>query len=164
MIGWVARSTRAQDGPKPVSPAAPSSQPASPSEELPSPAPLNQHSDALLPPATSPDATAPNPAGPGNDDPEKNARAFIERNRRQAQGELRSLKDEAERLRMRLGKVEAGIRRWEALVAALENSEKIATAKAAEPARRSANTPSQLAEASEVPAPPPSARTGLAPR
>ncbi len=41
-----------------------------------------------------------------------------------AQGELRKLKDEAEQLRTRLGKVEAGIRRWEALVAALDHSEK----------------------------------------
>ncbi len=69
----------------------------------------------------------PDPAGPGNDDPEKNARAFLEQNRKVAQGELRNLKDEAERLRTRLGKVEAGIRRWEALLAALDHSEKPAS-------------------------------------
>ena len=70
------------------------------------------------------DPTASSPAGPTNDDPEKNARAFVEQNRKVAQDELKKLKDEAERLRTRLGKVEAGIRRWEALLAALENSEK----------------------------------------
>ena len=77
-------------------------------------------------PSIPPDRAAPNPAGPGNDDPEKNARAFLEQNRKVAQGELRNLKDEAEQLRTRLGKVEAGIRRWEALLAALDNSEKTA--------------------------------------
>jgi hypothetical protein len=79
-----------------------------------------------LPPA-APDTTTPpaaNPAGPANDDPEKNARAFAERNRKEAQDELKKLKDEAERLRTRLGKVEAGIRRWEALLSALENGER----------------------------------------
>jgi hypothetical protein len=142
-IGWVARTTRAQQG-IPVSPPAPSSEAVKPAPDTPlplpgpptdggvpaiqestGPAPTSSKSVALPPadPSVPPESAPPDPAGPGNDDPEKNARAFLEQNRRVAQGELRNLKDEAERLRTRLGKVEAGIRRWEALLAALDNSE-----------------------------------------
>jgi hypothetical protein len=71
-------------------------------------------------------AAAPTPTGSANDDPEQNARAFAERSRKEAQDELKKLKEEAERLRTRLGKVEAGIRRWEALLTSLDNSERIA--------------------------------------
>lgn len=132
LIGWVGRISWAQDG------ARKEPTPAAPAEEL-KPVPASAPLD--LPPPTAPDATpfqlpstpgapppidptASSPAGPTNDDPEKNARAFVEQNRKVAQDELKKLKDEAERLRTRLGKVEGGIRRWEALLAALENSEK----------------------------------------
>ena len=57
------------------------------------------------------------------DDPEKTVQAFVDQNRKVAEGQLKSLKGEAERLRARLQKVEAGIRRWESLLAALEKSE-----------------------------------------
>jgi hypothetical protein len=133
-IGWVTRSTQAQDGPK-----------SSPSQErrdgpqstLVAPTPPGPDGagqrDLEVPPAREAPPTpipaelgtaAPSPPGPANDDPEKNARAFAERNRKEAQDELKRLKDEAERLRTRLGKVEAGIRRWEALLSALENCER----------------------------------------
>jgi hypothetical protein len=109
------------------------------SEPSPPPAPILQDS-APSPPAESPlpqpvpstvadsgaVAVAPSPAAPANDDPEQNARGFVERSRKEAQDELKKLKEEAERLRTRLGKVEAGIRRWEALLAALDSSERIA--------------------------------------
>ena len=72
---------------------------------MPSKSELRQPADHSVPP----ESVRPDPAGPGNDDPEKNARAFVEQNRKVAQGELKNLKDEAERLRTRLGKVEAGI-------------------------------------------------------
>ena len=134
LIGWVARNTRAQDG------ARKEPTPAAPAEDL-KPVPASAPLD--LPPPTAPDATpfqlpstpvapppidptAPSLAGPANDDPEKNAQTFVEQNRKVAQDELKKLKDEAERLRTRLAKVEGGIRRWEALLAALENSEKSA--------------------------------------
>jgi hypothetical protein len=143
LIGWVARTTRAQQGTQ-ASPPAPSSEATNPEPGKPQPlpgppidggAPALQESSAPSPmptkldplppadPSVPPESGPPDPAGPGNDDPEKNARAFLEQNRKVAQGELRNLKDEAERLRTRLGKVEAGIRRWEALVAALDSSE-----------------------------------------
>ncbi len=132
LIGWVARSTRAQDGPRnqPTLPAPPEElkplPPSAPLELLPAASPDATPSAPLLAPGSLPssDPTAPIPAGPATDDPEKNARAFVEQNRKVAQDELKKLKDEAERLRTRLGKVEGGIRRWEALLAALENSEK----------------------------------------
>jgi hypothetical protein len=132
-IGWVARSTRAQDGPKASPPAE------KPAESSPAPTPLPQDSapapsaDLPLPqsaPATVADsgavAVAPSPAAPANDDPEQNARTFVERNRKEAQDELKKLRDEEKRLRTRLGRVEAGIRRWESLLVALDNSERIA--------------------------------------
>jgi hypothetical protein len=152
LIGWVARNTRAQDG------ARKEPTPAPPAEDL-KPAPASAPLE--LPPPTAPDATpfqppltpvapppidptAPSSAGPTNDDPERNAQTFVEQNRKVAQDELKKLKDEAERLRTRLGKVEGGIRRWEALLAALENSEK--------PARR-AFTPLPDAPTELEPAP-----------
>ena len=58
-----------------------------------------------------------------NDDPEKSVQAFVTQNRKVAEGQLKSLKSEAERLRARLQKVEAGIKRWESLVSALDQSE-----------------------------------------
>jgi hypothetical protein len=139
LIGWVARSTRAQDGP-PTSATKPPAESAPP-EPAPSPLQLPPKAEApgsvsespmpIAPPGQ--DAPAPTAAGPENDDPEKNARAFAERNRKEAQDELKKLKDEAERLRTRLGKVEAGIRRWEALLSALENNERTVTINAGLP-------------------------------
>jgi hypothetical protein len=40
-----------------------------------------------------------------------------------AETQLKNLRDEAEKLRARLQKVEAGIRRWETLLTALQASE-----------------------------------------
>jgi hypothetical protein len=93
--------------------------PARPSEGGPAEPPLPSA------PASEGTAVAPSPAGATNDDPEQNARAFVERNRKEAQEELKKLKEEAQRLRTRLGKVEAGILRWEALLSALDDSERI---------------------------------------
>jgi hypothetical protein len=153
LIGWVARTTRAQQGSQP-SPSPVPSEAIKPTLETPKPfaGPSKDGGASAFqePPATSPmpsnleplpaadqsvppQSGPPDAAGPGNDDPEKHARAFLEQNRRVAQGELRNLKDEAERLRTRLGKVEAGIRRWEALLAALDHSEKPVTPGAVPP-------------------------------
>ena len=83
-----------------------------------SPQPLQSKSSQLseLPPAE------PAPPSGQNDDPEKTVQAFIEQNRKVAEGQLKSLKDEEAKLRARLQKVEGGIKRWEALLAALEKS------------------------------------------
>jgi hypothetical protein len=126
LIGSVSRSTRAQEGAKPGQPLGPPDNTVKPA---PDPGPLDVPPSVEVPtlPPNAPAELVPaaaNPGGPENADPEKSARAFVEQNRKVAQGELKSLKDEAERLRTRLGKVEAGIRRWEALVAALDQSEK----------------------------------------
>jgi hypothetical protein len=129
LIGWVARSTRAQESKADlVVPAARATEPKDAPGQLPSPLSIPATGLALPPAPTpvspdSPGPTDPPPAGPESDDPEKRARDFTEQNRKAAQEELTQLKAEAERLRARLGKVEAGIRRWEALVTALGAAE-----------------------------------------
>ena len=57
------------------------------------------------------------------DDPEKAAMAFVEQNQKLAESQLKNLKDEQAKLRARLQKVEGGIKRWEALVGALKQSQ-----------------------------------------
>jgi hypothetical protein len=58
-----------------------------------------------------------------SDDPEKAALAFVEQNQKLAESQLKNLKDEEGKLRSRLQKVEGGIRRWEALLGALKQSQ-----------------------------------------
>jgi hypothetical protein len=58
-----------------------------------------------------------------SDDPEKAALAFVERNQKLAESQLKNLKDEQAKLRARLLKVEGGIRRWETLVGAFKQSQ-----------------------------------------
>jgi hypothetical protein len=60
------------------------------------------------------------------DDPDKNAQAFVAENRKLAEAQLKTLTDEAERLRARLKKVNSGIKRWQALLEALKQSENAA--------------------------------------
>jgi hypothetical protein len=57
------------------------------------------------------------------DDPEKAAMAFVEQNQKLAESQLKNLKDEQAKLRARLQKVEGGIKRWEALLGALKQSQ-----------------------------------------
>lgn len=136
-IGWMVRSTWAQESEqvKPATPVAtPPPLPAEP-QLIGTPVPNLSESPAIsgiptepLPAATPPPPTESVPAGQPmvageNEDPEKTVHAFVAQNRKVAEGQLKSLKSEAERLRARLQKVEAGIKRWESLVAALEQSE-----------------------------------------
>ncbi len=125
-IGWVSRSLRAQDGA-----ARPKAEPA-PEKVAPPELPASEAglppvptSDHPLPPLPTSDASAPVPnaardpfqldsAGTANPDPEKAAQVFLDQNRKVASDELKKLRDEEAQLRTRLGKVEAGIRRWEA--------------------------------------------------
>ena len=60
------------------------------------------------------------------DDPEKVATTFLQQNQQLAEAHLKALKDEAEKLKARLSKVEAGARRWERLLAALKQSQSAA--------------------------------------
>ncbi|MDG3003339.1 hypothetical protein [Paludisphaera mucosa] len=68
---------------------------------------------------SEPAAAAPAPI----DDPDARARSFVERNRKEAEGQLKALREESAQLRSRLARVEAGIRRWEALSEALDRSQ-----------------------------------------
>jgi hypothetical protein len=72
--------------------------------------------------APAPIAVAPGDAATDSDDPEKVATAFLEQNQKLAETHLKALKDEAEKLRARLTKVEAGIKRWDRLLEALKQS------------------------------------------
>jgi hypothetical protein len=56
-------------------------------------------------------------------DPEKAALVFVAENQKLAESQLKNLKDEESRLKTRLLKVQAGIKRWESLVEALKQSQ-----------------------------------------
>jgi hypothetical protein len=58
------------------------------------------------------------------EDPEKAAIAFLESNQKMAESQLHSLRAEEAKLRARLQKVEAGIKRWDSLLGALEQSQR----------------------------------------
>jgi len=58
-----------------------------------------------------------------SDDPEKDAQAFVDENRKVAEARLKALTDEANKLRARLQKIEAGIRRWQLLLEAMKQHE-----------------------------------------
>ena len=139
-ISWLlVQRTSAQDTPATTTPTPAESPVLSPGKvpilraEEPRPEPLDQPDTLRGAPPSSPlpakrDPFELSPAtAPGltveNDDPEKSVQAFVTQNRKVAEGQLKSLKSEAERLRARLQKVEAGIKRWESLVSALDQSE-----------------------------------------
>jgi hypothetical protein len=140
-----------QDAPPPVAPGqdtspqpektAPAPQaPAASSTEL-QPLPAPGPADSLAVPslnaasdighaARSSKAEAPAPVTVAGDlspvrmeDPERVASAFLEQNQKLAEAQLKALKEEAEKLRARLTKVEAGIKRWDRLLVALNQSQ-----------------------------------------
>ncbi len=61
-----------------------------------------------------------------SEDPEKAAMALAERDANLAEAQLKSLRDEAAKLRHRLRRVEGGIKRWESLLGALRQSQGVA--------------------------------------
>jgi hypothetical protein len=64
------------------------------------------------------------PASPSpSEDPDAQARSFVERSRKEAEAQLKTLNAEAAQLRNRLQRIESGIRRWQALVDAMDRSE-----------------------------------------
>jgi hypothetical protein len=77
--------------------------------------------------STVPAPEAPSALPATTDDPEKAAEAFVQENQKLADAQLKALKDEAEKLRARLRKVEAGIKRWESLKNALQKSQELAS-------------------------------------
>jgi hypothetical protein len=86
-----------------------------------------------LPAGSTPSAGAPAPVtiGPDHaateaDDPEKVAIAFLEQNQKLADAQLKALKEEAEKLKARLTKVESAIKRWDRLLGALKGSQESA--------------------------------------
>jgi hypothetical protein len=114
-------STPTIEDPKTEPPQAsvPSAKQKLPPSEPPSPLPAEPAADLVKDSAS---VAAPGSA-PIADDPEKVAKDFVEQNQKQAEAQLKNLKDEAEKLRARLQKVEAGIKRWETLLGALKQSQ-----------------------------------------
>jgi hypothetical protein len=79
--------------------------------------------------APAPVTVAPGDATAEVDDPEKVATAFLEQNQKLAEAHLKTLKEEAQKLKARLLKVEAGIKRWDRLLGALKQSQSAVTAR-----------------------------------
>jgi hypothetical protein len=148
-IGWMVRSTWAQEAGKPAveSP-----------EPLPSPPALGETKSVPAPAAADlPFNSTPDvPIASENDDPEKTVQAFVDQNRKTAEDQLKSLKSEAERLRARLHKVEAGIKRWELLLTALDKSEAAAKdLEAPRPKARVSKAESPIPSSAPLDLPPP---------
>ena len=78
-------------------------------------------------PSPQPSATvSSNPStAADSEDPEKAVQSFVEQNQKEAETQLKNLRDEQAKLRARLQKVEAGIKRWEVLVEALKMSKNV---------------------------------------
>ena len=74
------------------------------------------------PPAPAPVVVGPDHSPLEAEDPEKVANDFLEHNHKFAEAQLKALKEEAEKIKARLAKVEAGIKRWDRLVEALKQS------------------------------------------
>jgi hypothetical protein len=85
-------------------------------------------------PGQAPPPTAPNVADSLAEDPEKAALAFAQENQKLAESHVKALKDEEAKLRARLNKVEAGIKRWETLLDALKQSQGVAGVSVRRPA------------------------------
>ncbi len=83
--------------------------------------PPQEESRAVQPPNPR-NPTDTQPASP-SDDPEQAARSFVERNQKEAEEHLKALTTEAQQLRTRLAKLEAGIKKWQGLVNALKTSQ-----------------------------------------
>jgi hypothetical protein len=72
--------------------------------------------------ATTDNAPGATSAAYASADPEKAALAFLAENQKLAESQLKNLRDEESKLKARLAKVQAGIKRWESLVEALKQS------------------------------------------
>jgi len=58
-----------------------------------------------------------------SNDPDAQARSFVERNQREAEARLKALQGEAEELRGRLAKIEAAIQQWQSLADAMRKAQ-----------------------------------------
>jgi hypothetical protein len=155
MVGWAAKTTRAQNGaqanpPTSASAEQPKDGPPPPiaADSLAAPTPTLKMPDHLSSPPTahgepvlpgiSPaaDANIAPPQAPAteeppvaaSEDPEKSAQSFVERSRKEAETQLKVLTGEAEHLRARLARLETGIKKWQSLVNALRTAQGLETA------------------------------------
>lgn len=130
----------AKPAPGPEIPADPkgAEPPPPPSRTEPEPGPALPISSPPTAPASDPKpatVTPPAPAPPpASADPEAEARAFVERSQKEADAAVAALSKEAETLRARLQKVEAGLARWQAVKESLAASAGPGPAQANRPA------------------------------
>jgi hypothetical protein len=111
--------------PLPVAPGSAASSAADPSPNPPPPLPPvgePQQASGASEPALLRTLPESQPAA-STDDPEQSALSFVERNQKEAEDHLRTLTAEAQQLRARLAKLEAGIKKWQCLVSALKSSQ-----------------------------------------
>lgn len=59
----------------------------------------------------------------GAEDPEQSAQSFVERSQKEAEGHLKTLTAEADQLRSRLAKLDAGIKKWQTVLTALKGAQ-----------------------------------------
>jgi hypothetical protein len=140
-----------EDGPGAKAPAEPQIPESSPA--LPEPNPLPPALPTPAPPKAT--TTAWTPEGTLSD-PEGAAKSFVERSQKEADEAINALSKEAETLRARLAKVEAGLARWQAV------KESLGSSAAARPGwrPRGADTPPTILEPA-LPAGEPKARPSL---
>ncbi len=112
---------------------------------------LNHDADQLRVAEPPPAAPVPVSASASDEeDPEKQARSFVERNRKEAEAQLKALNAEAAQLRARLGKIESGIRRWQALADAMDRTEESASIQDLDPLPRASRPTSNRRPAAAV--------------
>jgi hypothetical protein len=138
LVGWVAQTSQAQDAPQSSSSVVgaekltpldgPVTQVEGAARSV-QPAPGSIRSEPAASDVSPFDASTtatgvePNLAAESGEEPEKCALAFAEGAQKLAEAQRRALKDEEVRLRARLQKVEAGIKRWDSVLAALKQSQ-----------------------------------------
>jgi nucleotide-binding universal stress UspA family protein len=184
LIGWANRysiaESRPQDLPAPApsggaKEALPSATPESIKPESAAASPGSAPAEALALPSVSKDALSPEPilnpitaspapapvvVGPDHspieaEDPEKVATEFLEQNQKLAEAQLKALKEEAQKLKARLTKVEAGIKRWDRLLVALNQSQGAAAVEGADPERPVFKSEAKVPAEAHDDAPPP---------
>lgn len=139
--GWVAESSQAQDAPRSAPSLLGSDKLSSQDLRVPRVEGATRPAQQGLNATRSEPIAADGPAGsevdseetvvPGDatlaaesgEDPEKSALAFAEGAQKLAEAQRRALKDEETRLKARLQKVEAGIKRWDNVLAGLKQSQ-----------------------------------------
>jgi hypothetical protein len=123
LIGWMSQTSSAQpQDPPPLQ--------IDRGKDAPQDLPVPTVAEVANPPGqVAADSAQPTPSSEAatpmmrDEDPEKTALTFAEDNQKQAESQLRVLREEEAKLKSRLIKLEAGIKRWESVLVALKQSQ-----------------------------------------